>query len=291
MCIKRILVLGGDMRIVSLANCFNQEGYDVMAYGFSENIEFDGGIDRCENLKEALSVCDIVIMGLPVTNDDETINTPLYDKKIYIDDVLKSMKKEQLLMGGKISDKVKNLCRMYNISAIDYFDREELTVLNAIPTAEGAIEIAMRELPITIHGSNSLVLGFGRIGKVLSKNLNALGAKTYVEARRFDDLSWIKAYGYEGIYLKHLKEKLPLFDVIYNTVPCEIITDDMMKYIKKDCLIIDLASLPGGVDIKKAESMGIKVIRALSLPGKCSPETSGEIIKHTIQNILSDMGV
>ena len=291
MCIKRILVLGGDMRIVSLANCFYQEGYDVMAYGFSENIEFEGGIERYKNLKEALSACDIVIMGLPVTNDNETIHTPLHDEKIYIEDVLKYMKKEQLLMGGKISGKVKNICRMYNISAIDYFEREELTVLNAIPTAEGAIEIAMRELPITIHGSNSLVLGFGRIGKVLSKDLKALGAKTYVEARRFDDLSWIKSYGYEGIYLKHLKEKLPLFDVIYNTVPSEIITVDMMKYIKKDCLIIDLASLPGGVDIKKAEAMGIKVIRALSLPGKCAPKTSGEIIKHTIQNIMSDMGV
>lgn len=291
MYIKKILVLGGDMRIVSLANCFNQEGYGVMSYGFSENIEFDGGIERYKDLKAALSACDIVIMGLPVTNDDETIHTPLCDEKIYIEDVLKFMKKEQLLMGGKLSGKVKNLCRMYNVSAIDYFEREELTVLNAIPTAEGAIEIAMRELPITIHGSNSLVLGFGRIGKVLSKDLKALGAKTYVEARRFDDLSWIKAYGYEGIYLKHLKEKLPLFDVIYNTVPSEIITVDMMKYIKKDCLIIDLASLPGGVDIKKAEAMGIKVIRALSLPGKCAPKTSGEIIKHTIQNILSDMGV
>ena len=291
MCIKKILVLGGDMRIVALADFFNQEGYDVSAFGFSDDVDFQGGIRRADNLADALADIDIVVMGLPVTNDDITVRTPLYKEKIYIYDVLKLMKKEQLLVGGKITPKVKNMCRIYNIHAVDYFEREELTVLNAVPTAEGAIEIAMNMMPVTIHGSRSLVLGFGRIGKILAKDLQGLGANVSVEARRFDDLSWIKAYGYTGIYLPHLKEKLPAFDVIYNTIPYQVLTEDLLKYIKKDCLIIDLASLPGGVDDEKAAKFGLKVVHALSLPGKVAPETSGEIIAQTIHNILSDMGV
>ena len=291
MCNKKILVLGGDMRIVMLANSFNSDGFDVLTYGFSDDVEFEGGVGRADNLQEALMDRDIVITGLPVTGDDITVRTPLYDDKIYFYDVLKTMKKEQLLIGGKITPKIKNLCKVYNIPVIDYFEREELTVLNAVPTAEGAIEIAMKILPITIHGSHSLVLGFGRIGKILAKDLAALGAKTYVEARRFDDLSWINAYGYQGIYLAELKNSLPLFDVIYNTIPHEILTPDLMKYIRKDCPIIDLASLPGGINDEKAAEHGLKVVHALSIPGKVAPKTSGEIIKQTILNIFSDMGV
>ncbi len=279
------------MRIVTLANDFYQNGYDVTSYGFSEEVEFHEGVGRASNLAEALTGCDTVIMGLPVTNDDITVRTPLYNEKIYFYDVLKAMKKEQMIIGGKITPKIKNLCRIYNIPVIDYFEREELTVLNAVPTAEGAIEIAMRMLPITVHGSRSLVLGFGRIGKILAKDLQALGAKTYVEARRFEDLSWIKAYGYRGIYLPELKEQLPAFDVIYNTIPHQVLTEDLMKYIRKDCLIIDLASLPGGIDDDKAAQYGLKVVHALSLPGNAAPKTSGEIIGQTILNIFSDMGV
>ncbi len=288
---RKILVLGGDMRIVALANSFYFDGYDVTAYGFDDDTEFETGIIKATSLAEALALKDIVITGLPVTNDDITVRTPLYSGKIYFYDVLKSMKKHQLLIGGKITPKIKNLCKIYNIEAIDYFEREELTVLNAIPTAEGSIEIAMKMLPITVHGSRSLILGFGRIGKVLAKDLSALGAKTYVEARRFDDLSWINAYGYNGIYLPQLKEQLPAFDVIYNTIPHQILSEDMMKYIRKDCLIIDLASLPGGVDDEKAAKYGLKVVHALSLPGKAAPKTSGEIIGQTILNILADLEV
>ena len=288
---KKILILGGDKRIVSLANNFNRDGFDVVTYGFSEDIDFDGGIVRAANLTDALSGRDVVISGLPVTVDDITLHTPLYEDKIYLYDILKLMTKEQLFVGGRITPKVKNLCGIYNISVTDYFEREELAVANAVPTAEGAIELAMNLLPVTVWRSKSLVLGFGRIGKILSSRLNALGAETYVEARKFSDLAWIDAYGNTGIPLNNLKGSLPQFDVIYNTVPHEILTEDMLKLVRRDCLIIDLASAPGGVDIEKAARYGIKVVHALSLPGKVAPETAGEIIKDTILNIFADMGV
>ncbi len=291
MCSKKILVLGGDMRIAALADFFNQEGYDVAAYGFDSEVDFSGGIPMAENLEDAVRDRDIIVTGLPVTNDDITIRTPLCSDKIYIYDVLKAMSKNQLLVGGKITPKLKSMCEIYNIRAVDYFEREELTVLNAVPTAEGAIEIAMEMLPVTIHGSKSLVLGFGRIGKVLAKDLHGLGAEVYVEARRFEDLSWINAYGYNHIYLPDLKAQLPKFDVIYNTIPYKVLTEDMIKYIRRDCLIIDLASLPGGIDDEKAEKYGLKVVHALSLPGKTSPKTSGEIIARTIHNIMADLEV
>ncbi len=162
---------------------------------------------------------------------------------------------------------------------------------NAVPTAEGAIEIAIAETPFTIHGSKSLVLGYGKIGKILSKDLYALGAQTYVEARKYADLAMIEGHGYEPLPLDNLKDHIHEFDIIFNTIPSLILDDEILAKVKKDALIIDLASKPGGIDFDAAKSYGLKVIWALSLPGKIAPVSSGAIIKDTIMNIIKELGV
>ena len=124
----------------------------------------------------------------------------------------------------------------------------------------------MEELPITLHGSNCLVLGFGRIGKLLSKALNGLGAITYVGARKFSDHAWIKGYCYNCIPLCDLDEKLSSYYVIFNTIPTTILDKEKLSKVSPDALIIDLASKPGGVDFETAAQLGLKVIWALSLP-------------------------
>ena len=55
-----------------------------------------------------------------------------------------------------------------------------------------------------------------------------------------------------------------------------------------NALVIDLASMPGGVDFRAAERLGIKAIHALSLPGKVAPKTSGIIIKNAVYNIIRE---
>lgn len=162
---------------------------------------------------------------------------------------------------------------------------------NAVPTAEGAIEIAIAETPFTIHGSKSLVLGYGKIGKILSKDLYGLGAQTYVEARKYADLAMIEGHGYEPLPLDNLKDHIHEFDIIFNTIPSLILDDEILAKVKKDALIIDLASKPGGIDFDAAKSYGLKVIWALSLPGKIAPVSSGAIIKDTIMNIIKELGV
>lgn len=164
-------------------------------------------------------------------------------------------------------------------------------IANAVPTAEGAIEIAMTETPITIHGSKCLVTGYGKIGKILSKMLCGLGAQTYVEARKYADLAMIEGHGYEPLALGELKSRIGEFDIIFNTVPAMIFDENILKNVKKDALIIDLASKPGGVDFEAAKELGVRVIWALSLPGKVAPTTSGAIIKDTIMNMLKEMEV
>lgn len=132
-------------------------------------------------------------------------------------------------------------------------------------------------------------MGFGRIGKILANMLKGLGANVACEARKTSDLAWIKAYGYEPIPLNSLSENLNRFNIIINTIPYIILDKSNLNNVKKDALVIDVASNPGGVDRDAIKKLGIKFVWALSLPGKVAPVTSAEFIKETLYNIFSEL--
>ena len=205
-----------------------------------------------------------------------------------INDLIKALNGKKII-AGSIRNNVYELAKENNVEIIDLMKREEFSVLNAISTAEGTIKIAIEETSKTLHGSNILVMGFGRIGKILAKMLDGMGAKVSCEARKHSDLAWIKAFGYQPIALKDLKEKLENFDIIINTIPYMVLDKENLKEVKDDALIIDLASNPGGVDREYVKQNKIKFIWALSLPGKIAPITSAEYIKETLHNIFDEI--
>ena len=216
------------------------------------------------------------------------MNTPFSEKKVPLAEFLDAIQ-GKILIAGSIKAEVSELAQSKNIQVMDIIKREELAVLNAISTAEGAIQIAISETPKNLHGNHVLVLGFGRIGKVLSKMLDGIGAKVACEARKTTDLAWIKAYGYEPINLIELKENLNRFDIIINTIPYTLLDREMLQQVKKDALIIDLASNPGGVDREAVRELKIKFNWALSLPGKVSPVTSAEFMKETLYHMFKEI--
>ena len=283
-------VIGGDLRNVKLAEAIASDGNQVNLYGF-KNAGFESKIDEIEDLDAAIDDSQIVIGPLPCTNDNETLNTPFHKDKICINEVFKKMKKNQLFIAGRISEKITQMAKAYNVYTIDILEREEMAVLNSIPTAEGAIQIAMEELPITLNGSKTLILGYGRVGKVLARMLSGIGAEVYVEARKYSDLAWLKANGINSVYINDLNNYLCNMDIIFNTVPSRLLDSDRLEMIGRDCLVIDLASKPGGVDFERAKALGIKVIWALSLPGKVAPVTAANYMKQTIYNIIEELGV
>ena len=154
------------------------------------------------------------------------------------------------------------------VEIIDIMKREELAVLNTISTAEGTIEIAIANTNRIIHGSRVLILGFGRIGKVLARKMAGLSAKVTCAARKDEDLAWIRAYGHNETNINIIGENLKDFDIIINTVPHLILNKERLQYVKEDCLLIDLASNPGGIDKKEAKARNLKLIWALALPRK-----------------------
>lgn len=282
---KNITIIGGDLRILNLSQMFAKDNLLVYTYGL-ENMPETENIIKCETLEEAISMSYVVVTSIPLTKDKKSINSPFSNTNILIDDLINKLE-NKLLITGNIKGDIKESLEEGNIDYIDLLEREELAILNCISTAEGAIQIAMENTMKTIHGSKVLILGFGRIGKLLSKMLIALGAEVYCEARKHSDLAWIKAYGYNSIHLDDLDIYLNKFDIIMNTIPELILDRTRLDLVRKECLIIDLASSPGGVDFECANEKEIKTIWALALPGKVAPITSAEYIKETIENIFT----
>lgn len=173
-----------------------------------------------------------------------------------------------------------------NKNVFDYFKDEAVTIKNTIPTAEGTIAMAINETEETLFGSRCLVLGYGKVAKTLSSYLGCFGAKVTIAARKETDRVLAAINSFNTIELNELISNVENFDIIINTIPAKIIDSSILKRIRNQSLIIDLASKPGGVDFKEAETLGKKVIWALGLPGKVAPKTAAEyIFKYIIETI------
>ena len=286
---KNIAIIGGDLRIIKLAQMLSNDDFNVRMYGF-ENIEELNNysdIKKCDSIEQTVSICDIVIGPIPFSKDDTTLNTPYSKDTIDIEELIIKIQNKKLV-AGSIKSHIFECIKNNNIEAIDLMNIEELTILNTIATAEGCLQIAMEETEKTIYNSNVLVLGFGRVGKTVADRFKKVGANVYCEARKKEDLAWIRIFGYNSIHLDNLDGYLNRFDIIINTIPAVILDENRLKKIKKECIIIDLTSIPGGIDFKKAREYKIKTIHALALPGKVAPITSAEYIKEILYDIMKN---
>ncbi len=284
---KNISVIGGDLRSLTVASLLSKDDYNTVCYGFDKDTE-NIDVPCCASLKEALN-SEVIILPIPISYDGIFVNAPLFKDKIPIADILKGIGSAKLVLAGCVPVKLEEEFDKEGIICIDYYNREELKVKNAVPTAEGALEIALSELPITLSDAKALVIGYGRIGKILARMLTSLNSDTTASARRYSDLAWIEASGIKAVHTDKITSIIEKFDVIFNTVPGLVLDENTLSKAKDDALIIDLASVPGGVDLEAAKALNKKVIWALSLPGKTAPISAGRIIKDTVVNILTEL--
>lgn len=278
---KNFLFLGGDLRMLYAAEYLNK-GRSCFVYGFENAEEFP--VPAAGHIIP----CDYAVLPLPATVDGQHINMPFHSENPDFSVILGAVKKGGTVFTGKSCPCLDKLCGENGITLKNYFGREELQVMNAIPTAEGALEIMLKELPVTVFGVKVLITGFGRIGEVMAHMLVSLGASVTVGARRYEQLAKARGAGCKTVLLSEAEKTLPLYDAVINTVPAAIFDRKRLLMLKKDCLVIDLASKTGVEDMELAASVGIKVIWALSLPGRTAPVTAGRIIGETIENMLKE---
>lgn len=228
---------------------------------------------------------DIIILPLPAVEKSGTIHA--VEGELTPEQLVDLVSPGALVIGGMLSPSFRKLLEDRQIAWFDYFDCEELTVLNAMVTAEGAIALAMDNTPFSLYDSRIMITGYGRISRCLVGILQGFGAKEIIVAARSPkDRQWASIDGAKPIELNSIYKEIERVDIVFNTIPYQVITEDLLWLAKKDALVIDLASAPGGVDFEAAKQLGIRAIWSLGIPSKAAPKTAGEGIYYAIKHLL-----
>lgn len=285
-----VLMVGGDQRELILMQSLTGCGARVVAAGFL-NLPAHPLIEAVRDLPHALAKAHAVIAPMSSTDVHGRI-TAVSDPTMELvldSDFFSRMRRDAPFFIGIARPVIRSLCREAGIRVIEMAEVDEIATLNSIPTAEGAIQRAMEELQITIHGSQAAVIGFGRCGVTLTRMLLGLGARTTVIARNPAQLARAYEMGACIAPWEQAEVVLARAQVIFNTVPAPVLSRSILERLDRGCLIIDIASAPGGTDFEAARALGIRAYLELGLPGKVAPQTAGEILGRCIPPMIRDL--
>ena len=277
-----MVVFGGDKRQIYVAKSLAEKGYSVGTYRLSDAVPAKN-CTELHALDEIFDQCGVLIGPIPFIKNLLPVEQliPFFEQRL---------NKRHLLIGGVIPPALVQFCAQNEIACHDLMRRERVAILNAIATAEGAVFEAIGSSGINLHGSNCLVLGYGRCGKILAEKLKGMSARVTVAARAEEALAFAEASGLQPVRLSAFKDRLPDYDFIFNTVPALILDDDCLALLKAETVIIDIASAPGGVDYNAAAKRQRNAKLCLGLPGKVAPKASADILVDEIMTILEKRG-
>lgn len=278
----RFAVIGGDLRQVHLANYLFKKGHTVIVYGIHHPQLLKGCI-QAVNVQQLIVPDTHVVLPLPVTKDGTSLFIQS-DESFLIEQLKELLTMSNPIYCGVMPKELAAFCEYRHIPYYDLMADSAVAIRNGIATAEGAIAHAIFESTSTLHKSNTLVIGYGRCGKVLAHKLAGLGAYVSIAARKQCDMALAESYGYRAISTSRLKRNINRFTFIFNTVPAPVLTSDLLSKVSTDAVIIDIASVPGGTDFNYAKKHNICAKLCLGIPGKTAPKASGEILAEAILN-------
>lgn len=276
---SKIAILGGDMRQVYIAENLIKKGYSVCTYHLEKPVQ-DARHTELHSFEDVFKECQVLICPIPLTQN----TLPIKDLTILFD---KELTEDHVLIGGAIPKEINEILDEKKVVYYDLMKNEKVAILNAVATAEGSIAAAIQSSVINLHGSNCLVLGYGRCAKVLAGKLKGLNAIVTVASRTEEALAYANAVaGLETVHLSDLKKILPNFEFIFNTIPSLILDKNYLTLVRPDVVIIDIASAPGGIDYAYADERELSAKLCLGLPGKTAPKISADILEDEILKII-----
>lgn len=284
-----IAFLGGDARQLEVIQKFTELDASVTLVGFDNLQQQFTGVYKSELTEDMISTVDALILPAVVIDEAGKIDSLFSSKEIRINNkFLAALPKHAKVYTGFAKPFLKKMCDEEKVELVEIFERDDVAIYNSIPTAEGAVMMAMEHTDFTIHGSNAMVLGIGRTGMTLAHTLKGLGAHVKMGVRKDEHFARAVEIGLNAFYLKDLSENATDIDLLFNTIPTMIVTAQIIANMPHRAVIIDLASKPGGTDFRFAEKRGIKAILAPGLPGIVAPKTAGQIIANCLIQLISE---
>jgi len=284
-----VAMAGGDARELILARSLADCGAIVKSLGLPLH---GANIIGCGSLEECLTGANALVLPVPgVTENMRLHGAYLENPPEITGSVLALLPEQAPVLVGVAREPLRRLVRQAGLRLGELMQMDEVAILNSIPSAEGAVQMAMEKLPVTIHGCRCVVLGFGRTAQTLAQLLHAMHAHTTVAARDPVQLAKAEAMGLSAVHFSEWTACSPPPDVLFNTVPAPVITESILQQLTPATLIIDLASAPGGTDFVAAARLGFDALLAPGLPGKVAPRTAGLLLARVVPRVLSQMAL
>lgn len=271
-------IIGGDSRFYHLAKLLENAGNEALCFGLEkaeDDIEKSGGIEKA----------DCYILPLPVEKGQGILNAPLSERSLNVHEILFDIPDGSLVLAGKIGDKLKNCPECRGIELYDYMQRPNFTVGNAALTAEAALWLLMNECDTALYGKSALIIGYGRIGRILAHRLKAMNMNVGIMSRNPEVRAITGALGYKPL---SPRENISGFDMVINTAPAPVLPEGALSALEKDAYLLELASAPGGISRAEAAEFGLKYIAAPGLPGRYSPKSAAKLIFDSVTEILKE---
>lgn len=279
-------IIGGDMRQIYMTNELISRNFSVIVYGLNNSL-LSLSCYRAESLSEAINSSQIIITPIPLSKDGNNIISQQVYPDLTIENLCSLLSPDHKLYGGCFTIELKKYFETQNIFYYDFMDKEEVILYNTIATAEGTIAEVIMNSTTNLHGSSCLIIGYGRCARTLAEKLKGLCGHIDIVARSSNALAAAYADSYGAINFTDLKEKICLYDYIFNTVPALVLTKDLLINTNPEVVIIDIASAPGGVDYPIAKELNRNSKLCLGLPGKFAPKSSATFL---INHVLSNLG-
>ncbi|MCD7772284.1 MAG: hypothetical protein LUH23_09420 [Oscillospiraceae bacterium] len=264
-----ILILGGDARQIYCAGRLALEpGVSVRRVALGTDA-FSG----------ETAPCDVLLLPYKPEQGSAIVGSAdANGEEVNLSDALNLVKDGGAVFAGKMDDETVKSLEARKIAVHNWFSDEALTLANAKFTAEGASQIITKNAPGGVSGSKILILGWGRVAKACAELFGKMGARVLVAARRRETLTDC-IYNYAGFIDP---AKISEADVIVNTIPARVFSEEELKHVKRGAFLLELASAPYGIDFDKARELGIPAILASGVPGKYTPEEAGRALAEAV---------
>lgn len=296
-------LIGGDLRQTYLVKLLLEDDISdkINLYGVSGFDKENNDVRLCGCVEEVVRNSDVIIGAIPFTkdgvyvtgcNDNDGLRIDAFADKFLSVCPCRTVASSKYFFAGAVPGNVYAPLKEAGVNVFDITARDDFAVFNAVPTAEGAIQYIMAETPYTLAGRNVLVIGSGRVGRVVTHKFDRLNVNVTVSSRKPSERALWSAYGINSCgYGKDFREAVSKADIVVNTVPLPVVDDECLSVFKDEVLIIDLAT---GCDFfalsNEEKALKHKVIKLPGLPGKVAPLTAASYIKTVMVNILAENG-
>lgn len=291
---KNICLIGGDRRNLELAKLLLKDNdnyvrlyanekmyYEIIESKKLENEEKYTNLEECTNLEKAIANSNIVVTGIPISKDKEYLTGEYTNLKISLEEFFLNLK-NNFLISGMVPEKFNEMLKKNNNKFLDILKDERYVITNAKITVEGIIKYLIENTENTIFNSKILVLGYGRIGKILCNVLKNFTENIYCMPNSKEEEELLNANAINTISKENLNNNLTKFEIIVNTIPKLVLDKKEIELLNKEVFVLDIASKPGGINREIAQKNNIKFSWKLGIPAEISPIACAEKIKNII---------